>query len=119
VITAQLLLMLLITAVIRHNRQHLETNVGQRMLTRRPLAAGAFIGFFIFIGAFNASPPAWAFMIGVIIVVSGAALVGSIENRQWEGQLFYGLAIFVCPHRYSGSSRCRCRCFEFSFPLPP
>jgi potassium efflux system protein len=56
VITAQLLLMLLITAVIRHNRQHLETNVGERMLTRRPLAAGAFIGFFIFIWGFQCEP---------------------------------------------------------------
>jgi potassium efflux system protein len=95
-ITAQLLFTLLITAVIRRNRQHLETNAGQRMLTRRPLAAGAFVGFFIFIGAFNATPPAWAFIEGGIIVISGAAMVGSIEDRQWEGRLFYGLAIFLC-----------------------
>jgi potassium efflux system protein len=95
VITAQILLMSIITGVIRHNRQTLETHVGEGILARRPIAAGAFIGFFIFIGAFNASPPAWALMIGVIIAVSGAALLGGIENRQWEGQLFYGLAVFV------------------------
>jgi len=96
VIMAQLLFMLLITAVIRNNRQHLETNAGQRMLTRRPLAAGAFVGFFILIWAFNATPPAWAFIIGGIIVVSGAVMMGGIEDRQWEGRLFYGLAIFLC-----------------------
>jgi potassium efflux system protein len=95
VITAQILLMSIITGVIRHNRQTLETHVGEGILARRPIAAGAFIGFFIFIGAFNASPPAWALMIGVIIAVSGAALLGGIENRQWEGQLFCGLAVFV------------------------
>ena len=96
VIMAQLLFTLLITGVIRRNRQELETNAGQRMLTRRPLAAGAFVGFFILIGAFNATPPAWAFIIGGIIVISGAVMVGGSEERRWEGRLFYGLAIFLC-----------------------
>ena len=95
VIMAQILLMSIITGVIRHNRQYLETHAGQGILARRPIAAGAFIGFFIFIGAFNATPPVWGLIIGVIIAVSGAALLGGIEDRQWEGRLFYGLAVFV------------------------
>jgi small-conductance mechanosensitive channel len=34
-------------------------------------------------------------VIGGIIVISGAVMVGGIEDRQWEGRLFYGLAIFL------------------------
>ncbi|MDX2454894.1 hypothetical protein, partial [Desulfosarcina sp.] len=95
VIMAQILLMSVIIGVIRRNRQYLETHAGQGILARRPIAAGAFIGFFIFIGAFNATPPVWGLILGIIIAVSGAALLGGIEDRLWEGRLFYGLAVFV------------------------
>ncbi len=96
VIIAQILLMSVITGVIRRNRQYLETHAGQGILARRPIAAGAFIGFFIFIWALKATPPVWGLIFAIIIVVSGAALLGGIEGRQWEGRLFYGLAVFVC-----------------------
>ena len=34
-------------------------------------------------------------ILAIIIVISGAALVGGIEGRQWEGRLFYGMAAFI------------------------
>ncbi len=96
VVMAQLLIMSVITGVIRRNRNYLKTHAGQGILARRPVAAGSFIGFFILIGAFNATPPLWGLILAVIIAVSGAALLGGIAERQWEARLFYGLAIFVC-----------------------
>jgi hypothetical protein len=119
VIMAQIVLMSLITVVIRRNRTYLETHAGQGILARRPIAAGAFIGFFILIGAYNATPPVWGLILALIIAVSGAVLVGASRSVDGKHGCFMGWRYSLVSPHCSGSSRYRCRCFGLSYPLPP
>jgi hypothetical protein len=99
VITAQLLLMSLITGVIRHNRQTPGNDMWVRACShgdRSPRVPSSAFSFSLGL-SMRAHRPG-RLSIGVIIAVSGAALLGGIENRQWEGRLFYGLAVFVVYH---------------------
>ncbi len=91
----QILLSVAVTINIRRNRSLLEQDERWRFITRRPLAAGIFFGFFAPLLFYKNPSATFRLILSFILIIALARLLGGFVAKIWRKRVVYVLAVFL------------------------
>jgi potassium efflux system protein len=91
----QIILSVAVAVNIRRNRSVLEQDERWRFITRRPLAAGIFVGFFSLLLFYKTPPSTYRLALNLILLIALARILGVFVAKVWRKRVVYALAAFL------------------------
>jgi small-conductance mechanosensitive channel len=91
----QIILSVAVAVNIRRSRSVLEQDERWQFITRRPLAAGIFVGFFALLLFYKTPPSTYRLTLNLILIVALARILGGFVVKVWRKRVVYVLAALL------------------------